>query len=207
VGPPRRRRDRLAIPILALVVLAILLAACGTSGHRNPAGSSPAHTVVRTYTPYDASGQLVATVHDVVRGSCWTSSIAAPVRGAYRCIAANNILDPCFAPPGTASPDSVACLDDPWSEALVLHLTARLPNTPPLGDGSRPWALELANGARCVAATGTVPSVQGVNLAYRCSNGRSAGVVDATSPTVRADYGDPRTATLESVTVTTIWRG
>jgi hypothetical protein len=220
------------IPVLAVALLGTG-AGCARGKTHQAAGSdagatsaSAAGTVVRTFRAYDAAGHLVVAVRDARSGNCWTTSIAAQVPGAYRCLSGNDILDPCFAAPTPAHPMparsmparstparstparpvSVACLEDPWSDAVVLHLTAALPAAERPVDAGRPWALELSNGARCVAATGTVPEVRGVDLAYRCGHGRSAALLGAATPSARAEYGDPATETLQPVTVTTIWR-
>jgi hypothetical protein len=195
-------------PILGFVLFALVLAGCAS--RQSPAaggGSQQQGTKTETVHPYDASGQLSIKVADVARGSCWTMSVAAPAPDAYRCFAGNTILDPCFAPTGQAAPTEVACLAAPWSNAEMLTLTAPLPKINPADASVRPWALELGNGVRCVASTGTVPAVQGVNLGYRCTDGAYAGLIDTKSATVTADYGDATAQTVQSVTVTTIWRG
>jgi hypothetical protein len=189
-------------------MLAIGLVACASpSSHRTTqAGSAPKGTLIKTFRAYDSAGQLTVAVSHTTVGVCWTSSIAVPIPGAYRCYAGNKILDPCFAPPMQLQPESLACVDDPWSEAILLKVHSPLPPVASL-DGSRPWAVQLDNGARCVAATGIVPSVQGVDLAYRCANGKSAGLVDGAAAVMSAQYGAPAAKSLRTVTVTTIWRG
>jgi hypothetical protein len=198
--------------ILGAALLALTLAGCAS--HRSlPAGghstvAEPQHTVTDTFRPYAADGELAITVHDVASGSCWTTSIAAPARNAYRCFGGGNtILDPCFAAPKKSEPPQVACVASPWSEAQVLTLTEPLPAAPAGDAPVRPWAFQLATGVRCVASTGTVPAVRGVNLAYHCTDGHDAALVNATAATVTANYGDVATQTLQRVTVTTTWRG
>jgi hypothetical protein len=210
------------------VLLALILSGCASKHVQTnsgpPAGGAGSHsatttqrstpskhpTTIESFHAYGSDGELAVKVGDVASGSCWTTSIAAPGSSAYRCFAGNQILDPCFAPAataGTAPPTDVACVNSPWSDALVLHLTSRLPEADSTGGNSRPWAFELDNGARCVASTGTVPAVRGVNLGYHCANGHDAGLIDPAGPTVTADYGDPAAQTIQQVTVTTIWRG
>jgi hypothetical protein len=196
--------------VLVLLVLLStgLLAGCAShSPHRDSGGGAP-HTVTRTFSAYDAHGDLTVHVADVARGRCWTASIAVPgVRGAYRCIAGNAILDPCFAPATPSSPVEVACLADPWSDAEVLQVTGALPSAGAGADtGPRPWALQLGNGVRCVAATGTVPAIGGVDLGYHCRGGSNAAVHDATAALVTADYAAAGAHTLRRVSVATIWR-
>jgi hypothetical protein len=202
------------LPVLGFVVLALVLAGCASKSnalrptqHQQPAAAKPRVTTTRTFHAYDNAGRLTVTVADVTSGHCWTASIAAPATGAYRCFAANQILDPCFAPQGTSVPHQVACVTAPWSRAVVLHLTAALPKAGSTGYAVRAWALRLDNGVRCVASTGTVPAVQGVDLGYHCTDGRDAALLDPNANPETADYGDPDTGTLQPVTVTTIWRG
>jgi hypothetical protein len=67
--------------------------------------------------------------------------------------------------------------------------------------------LELANGARCVAATGTVPTVGGVALNYLCGSNRDAGIVGGSGRPVQVGYGSPSGSTLTRVAIATIWSG
>lgn len=163
---------------------------------------------MKTFHAYRADGGLAVRVADVATGHCWTTSIAVPAAaGAYRCLSGNQILDPCFVPATPSKPLEVACIADPWSEAVVLRLSGALPKPLPGGDGgARPWALVLDNGARCVAATGTVPEVHGVNLDYHCRNGRDAGALNTSRTLDTAAYGDSQARTLTRLAVVTIWR-
>ena len=195
---------RVARSGLAALALAAVLAGCSSPSHH--AAKPPARTVVKTFAAYAANGDLNVQVADVATGTCWTTSIAAPVPGAYRCIAGDRIYDPCFAPAHPVRPIEVACLSAPWADAEVLRLPGALPSAAPLPGNSRPWAIQLSNGARCVATTGTVPQVNGVDLGFHCTDGRDAALVSATALAV-AEYGAPSAGALRRVTVTTIWRG
>jgi hypothetical protein len=194
--------QRTAALLAAVGLLALGLSGC-SSGKPHAAGT-PA-TAMRTFSAFTAGGDLSVTVADIATGSCWTSSIAAPgSASAFRCIAGNRIYDPCFAPPHPAKPLQVACLAAPWARAEVLRVP-RLPRTTPI-DGGRPWALVLRNGARCVAATGTVPQIRGVSLGYSCAGGTAAALLPGTAATRSADFGSITGNTLRRVSVTTIWR-
>jgi hypothetical protein len=188
--------------VLLTVLSLLALAGCSSSVHH--AARRPG-TAVRTFQAYDAKGNLTAVVADVAVGSCWTTSVADPVAGAFRCLSGNRIYDPCFAPPHAAAPMEVACVPAPWARAEVLRVTGALPKARPL-DGGRPWALRLANGARCVAATGTVPHAAGVDLGFQCGHGADAGLLPGHAALRTAEYGNPDTGALRRVSVTTIWR-
>lgn len=142
---------------------------------RPSAPSAPATTVVHTVAPWTASGHLTVASSGAAPGSCFTSSLAAPAPTTYRCFHGNALLDPCFVSP--TSDRTVACLATPWSTAQVLTLRAALPAPVRTGSG-RLWALQLADGTHCVAATGTVPQVHGVNLSYSCGDGSYAEPVN-----------------------------
>ena len=66
--------------------------------------------------------------------------------------------------------------------------------------------MQLANGARCVASTGTVQDVDGVSLNLLCAAEMAAGGLDTTNPTWQVQYG-PKSGPLTPVDVTQAWRG
>jgi hypothetical protein len=160
---------------------------------------------LRTFTPYRADGSASVTVTKTSTGSCWTSSIAAPVHGAYRCFAANQILDPCFVI-GTRATTAL-CVPAPWSPAQRLRLSSALPAESSLLQPDRPWALVLANGARCVAVTGTAPAVAGVSLPYSCGSDSGAALLAARGKILSARFARAGATTLRTVRVTLAWRG
>jgi hypothetical protein len=215
---------RMAGPLLVIVLMAALAgcAAGPVSGNRGVGPATPSTTpsagtattgsstppTVHRIDPYSATGTLDVPVAAHRAGSCWTASIAVADPDAFRCLAGNTIEDPCFAPPAPARPSSVVCLPDPWSAGTVLSLTAALPT----GSGRprpspTPWALELANGAHCVAVTGTVSTVAGVALNYHCGGDRSAGLIRTGSVANRAEYAATTAGRLTSVAVTAVWFG
>lgn len=167
--------------------------------------ATPPATEITTFSPYAATGTLVVPVADQRAGSCWTGSIAAPAPDTYRCFAGDQILDPCFAPPGVTRPATVACIADPWSAAQVVRLTDPLPQIQPQ-PGARPWALLLASGVRCTAVTGTVSSVAGVEMQYLCGGGAAAGIVSDDVNHMVVAYGPQGAASLARVAVRTAWR-
>ncbi len=187
-----RGARRLRASIAALGVL--MLAGCADARRSSsgtpvaPRPSVEARTFVAAHAPIDHT----------VSGECFTASITVDDPRAYRCLAGSALADPCFV---TDRPDSVVCFADPWTPGIRLTLAVALPAITGAPIATRPWALELANGARCVVLTGTVVRTGGAVLVYGC--GQGAG---ATSPgrenTVR--YGRSG-APLRAVMVRVTW--
>lgn len=199
-----------------VALAALVLDSCGSTHDPSPAAGSPsassasssssvsaaATTTTRIFTPYDRSGAPTAGVVAHRSGSCFAKSITVATKGAYRCFAANALLDPCFVAPGTAH--VLDCYASPWSRAVQVRV-AKLPSGGAAAHVSRPWAIELAGGQRCVASNGTVPFVRGVALTYQCTDGaaglRPASARAAMSALYRASDGAVSTRT-----VVTAWR-
>lgn len=190
---------RLRAPILG-VVAAVVLAGCAESTSPPAAPRSPVSipaAQAKVFVPAST------TASRTLRGSCWTSSITVQSSTAYRCYGGNTILDPCFAATRTAR--EVTCYPDPWSSPIRVLLTAALPAPAPLVV-THPWALELANGKRCVAATGVATRLGNLTMLYRCQHGGST-----TLPTRRAghlvvEYVAPGARTGVAVPVTVTWQ-
>ncbi|MBE7187257.1 hypothetical protein [Jatrophihabitans endophyticus] len=209
---------RAILAVIAAAVAAIaLLAGCasstphpartaGSGDHAALTSQQAPATARHTFDPYTASGRLTVAVTRRTSGSCFSTSIADPTGSAYRCFAGNQILDPCFARPGTgkvAKGGTVACVADPWSKATVLTLTKALPGrtTPE----HRVWAFLRSDGARCVAATGTVPAVAGRNLAYNCTDHTAAALNSTSAKHVRTVFAKVGATSLRSGTVRELW--
>jgi hypothetical protein len=205
------RRGAWAAGFALLAVLTV--ASCADSAQPQAGAPAPspatlvAHTATHTFAPYDANGDLTVPVNAHRTGRCWSSSITVPAARAYRCFAGNRILDPCFAPPHTAKARTLACVADPWSPAVLLRVTKPLPARTPGPGRNRPWALLLGTGAKCVASSGTVPSVAGVNLPYDCSDGTFAAVGAVIGKQLHAYDAAPKAAGLRVVAVRALWRG
>ena len=105
------------------------------------------------------------------RGKCWTDSIAVSRPGAWRCMAGNEIYDPCFSNSDLTS--AVICDANPAknSPGFILKLTKPLPepssHSPIL---PRPWLVKLADGSMCEIQTGTIAFVAGLEVPYGCSD-------------------------------------
>jgi len=105
-------------------------------------------------------------------GHCWTNSIAAPRPDAWRCMAGNEILDPCFLSPEEGS---VVCKPNPAKGEEGIHLKLNQPLPKPeisaqaaaMARGSG-WLVELADGTLCSPATGTRGLVEGEMTTYYC---------------------------------------
>lgn len=191
---------------------AMLLGGCASAHHPSPAAVAGGHTAsssplaggttTRFFAPYRRSGAPTAGVVAHRSGSCFTKSITVAARGAFRCFAANTILDPCFAAPG--SEHVVDCYAAPWTRAVELRV-AKLPSTGLAAHVTRPWAIELAGGQRCVVTNGTAPVVQGIALGYQCADGAAGLRSDAAGRSLSALYRATDGA-LSTQTVQTAWR-
>ena len=127
-------------------------------------------TKVVMFAPFGSSGLNASyKVTSKLHGACWTGSIASQRPDAWRCMVANSIYDPCFS---NAALSSVACSNDPFSKNVVLIVLDKPIPTQERNKGKpAPWALLLANGARCFMATGATGEVAGMRLNYECSTG------------------------------------
>ncbi len=162
------RRSRLATTIAFCLAFA-LLGLAGTAA----AGSVPLTrtkvVVVKPFGPLGLLDQYRVTAN--VRGSCFSGSLADQRRrNAFRCMAGNEILDPCFASPRVEH-GFLACFEAPWSTRVVgLHLTKPLPRHGPITSRA-PWGIQLASGKRCTFETGATGAVQGERINYGCVGG------------------------------------
>lgn len=115
-----------------------------------------ASTTVVTYSPRDMKAQKI------LDGSCWTASIASARSDAFRCMAGNEIYDPCFV----IDPKSVGCPTDlDAGRGVVLNLTKPLPAPESPLPAPQAFAMVLQSGATCNRATGTVVA----DYPYYCS--------------------------------------
>ncbi len=216
--PRRLRVSTLAGLALITGLIVAVLTGCGTpSPATSPAAptvgapTSPAAASTRsvTFTPF-ASGASVGPAAPIT-ATCWTTSIADPAADTYRCLAKNQILDPCFVAPSTQAPRSqtvLACFADPWAVGVQIVVKGALPKAE-VTSAPNPWALQLAYGVRCVSLTGTVRTVGQLNLTYHCATAGSAGLLPAAKPGAEraVEYSATATGALQQVAVETLWRG
>ena len=216
-------RLRTGVAAVAALVLALAVAGCAsrptapaatrpaTSASASPPASSSSAaptqaptTVTHVFAAFDSTGRPALGIRAHHSGHCFTSSITVPDRAAYRCFAGNEILDPCFAASASAR-TVVDCYADPWTAAVQLRLTAELPAPgPPLKIG-QPWALQLADGMRCVVTTGTTPLLHGIPMRYQCGTAM-AGLLDTWAPVLRAQL-QTAGGSVSQVTVAATWTG
>lgn len=122
----------------------------------------PIHTSVVRFEPTIPA--------EVQEGTCFTSSIAAPRAGAWRCMVENTIHDPCFT---AADGATLVCGADPieGTAGFQLKLTEPLPaadlptDLPPMA-----WLLRLSDGSVCNFATGATGAVGDKRANYLCSD-------------------------------------
>jgi hypothetical protein len=130
-------------------------------------------TRVAVFQPWASSGVAAGfrVVH-TTSGACWEHSLSTDRPDAWRCMAGNDILDPCFS--GAPHGDTVACSDDPFSNRLVLmkltkHLdNRRNPTAEMLQPKGEPWAVRLTDGDACFFATGATDVAGGMRMNYEC---------------------------------------
>ena len=165
-----------ALALTIIVALAAVGPALGWPAKEVVAAPSTGHTEVMVFKPPVPN----APPRD---GSCWTSSIALPRAGVWRCMIGNGIEDPCFTTPKVS--DAVICGANPATgdAGFLLHLTKPLPATTVATPSTpSPWIVELAIGqgqvpgpyampppkTYCSPLTGTMPAVDGPAVRYSC---------------------------------------
>jgi len=148
----------------------LLVAAVATVSVAGATAATSTKTSI--YTPFTSTGAVPAHIGKTVHGSCFTGSDAVAHKGAWRCMSANILYDPCFSPAHAAG--LVLCpASGPWSSSLIeIKLTKPLPtkfaNTGKPSTKGLPWALETTAGWKCELATGATTSVSGKRLNYFC---------------------------------------
>ncbi len=121
-------------------------------------------TRVINFTPPTSASQQVS-------GNCFVSSLAATRADAFRCMAGNEIMDPCFTVLENSS--AVICVRNPLdpSTFVQMNLTKPLPPAEPVPAEKHPWFLQLADDTACNFFTGATAPVNGERINYGCSDG------------------------------------
>lgn len=151
--------------LTAALVLTVIIVGFSPGPSPATAADDQRETLIKVMAPFAPDGTLNPALTVRERQSvpaCAGGSVATERSDAWRCVT----FDPCFAPPPWAADRSALACPDPWSgEVLLVTVQTPLPTpeecrartTPPeprcpgpLDFTSDPWALELANGARCL---------------------------------------------------------
>ena len=226
---------RLFVPLGALLALLFVgpvgMAAQEATPTAGTTSAVLARTDTRHFLPYGPDGLNPGlTVSAEASGVCAHESLATPGRpDAWDCLDStdSSIYDPCFADPFAAPDDlhELACATAPWATDIVrFRLTEPLPrekeDAPAPGDPAAaaavqeadaepwelPWALELANGERCMLLTGGTIALAGERLQYGCEGGGSVlGEVDRAQPVWAVDYLADGAVATTLVDVTVAW--
>lgn len=136
------------------------------------AGAYAEDTQLKLYRPYgEAEGQIVPRATITLQGQCSEQSQLIVREDAWRCIADQKIYDPCFSQENPTL-HTLICPSTPWTEDSV-----QIEVTGPLNEEQRvsldmsrtfPWAIELHNGARCIAVT-PGQLYDSMSVRYQCS--------------------------------------
>ena len=198
-----------SVKILLLVAAGLLLAIAAA------ASSEPKTQIVKYVPKGPGSG--------VKEGHCWTESIAIASRpDAWRCMAGNEIFDPCFELPGGGG---VLCNPNPARKepGIELKLTEPLPKRSFLSGQAAEtykggWLVELDDGTTCNPVTGAGGLVEGKALTYYCESPPDASVVllddfDTRKPLWMAEKAalspksnKPKPPGIKRVPVKTVWQ-
>jgi hypothetical protein len=201
----RRSRALIASATGALLAIAVPLSlAVAVPG----AGAVAAKTAVKVFVPWASSGRPATGLHVASKatGYCWTESIA--VAGQYRCMAGNNIFDPCWVKPHSRR-HKVGCVINPWDRGIhVVKLTKPLPKVhkPKNLTSTRfAWAIQLSSGMLCSLAQGTEAVIEHKAMPYWCRVG-VAGEIDRSTEPWRTPYSkSDRHGPLRQMTITQVW--
>lgn len=109
---------------------------------------------------------------EIKEGSCWTNSLSAQRKDAWRCIIDTIISDPCFIIEGN---ENLVCNPNPITgeKGFLLKLTEPLPEitaTDNFGKGWG-WLIELEDRISCGFLTGATGVTDGKRINYGCSDG------------------------------------
>jgi hypothetical protein len=218
------------IRLIWLSAFLLIGALCLMAGPGPSSAQTPPATQIKIFVPYQTDGTLNPTLQVRSRDSfpppfqCQAGSIATTRPDAWRC----GTDDPCFAAPlldPNAQSVTLACTPTPWAGNVQL-LTVQTPlrsvdeckNPPrcrqPLDLSANPWAVELANGVRCILFTGTISSLGGVGMVYGCAQqdgtpaglaGTAASGLDRSQPFWQVFYQAPGDYVLQQAGVLVAW--
>lgn len=139
--------------------------------------AGPLRTRATIFRGFNAAGRPTLPVR-TMSGSCFTGSLAANRRDAWRCSVGRFLYDPCISSPRARG--FVICPNLRVNGGIRIRLTRALPQrfanrrAPVLAN--RPWNIQLANGRHCAYSSGATNFVQGARLNYLCGGGVNYGL-------------------------------
>jgi hypothetical protein len=188
-----------------LVVLLLMLFAAAAHAQEEevlpPIPSTIPRTTLRIYTPF-VNGALhpSLTIAQEVTGSCTLQSYVAFRPDASRCELNDEpgrFLDPCFTNGGSSQ---LACITSPINSEVILltHVdpSGFAPNTwtsiSSILAQSRPWAMQVTNGAYCLNIPDPSIQVVGYLALYVCEDGGLLlDTINTTNPIWTVFYWTP----------------
>ncbi len=162
------RRDTICLALACLV-----LAACGAP--QPTATPMPAAATAGAAPPSVSSTAVVkfapAVPAEEREGSCLSNSFSVRRADAWRCVADDQILDPCFT---ADDGQTVVCGAFPGTDSpgFRLKLTAALPAPVlPPGVAAPAFMMRLADGTLCHSASGPALALNGKPVSFNCVGG------------------------------------
>jgi len=166
-------------------------------------------TQVIRYTPTEAP-------EEVYEGSCWTNSLSAPRKDAWRCRVNNTIYDPCFV---FKENESLVCNPNPITgdKGILLKLTEPLPEPniteDKFGEGWG-WLIELKDGTVCRFITGATGIIDRKRMNYGCDKEdtwvlgelQTGTIWKAETAVVESVEGKFIAKSVESMPIRTVWQ-
>jgi eukaryotic-like serine/threonine-protein kinase len=129
-------------------------------------------TSAQIFSAVNSGGGLAAAVTRHANGSCFTSSNVIARSDAWRCSVGNELYDPCF----TVNQTQVLCPNDgPWANrGILVNVPGGLTNSTGVkdqGTSGLPWAIQLADGSRCLPIGGASNVIANQRLNFDCTGG------------------------------------
>jgi hypothetical protein len=201
---------RLLVPVFVLLAFVLVVPLAVIAQDSTPQAQTaapaapPARTNARIFLPFTADGlNATLTVAGNEKGVCGFGSIATASRDdAWECTSTSNrIYDPCFENPFTAAdqPGELACFASPFDKNVVMlaldEPLSRQKASPVVAPGEAnfgawelPWALELANGDRCLLLSDVDVVMAGESVYYECGDGSILGDLNRGQPQWTVSY-------------------
>ena len=186
-------------------------------------------TKVRYLRLFDEYGRLLPPFSEARRytnAKCWTASAGTLDPNAWRCATGNQILDPCWYKPFSASDSNdLACVSSPWDDTAVIIETPEWGGTPrgarPTNKLIQPWAMEIRNPLKhkqtlqCTWVQGSaVQEINGMRLDWECHKkgdsptriaGYALGLLDTSHPLNTVPFAPTGNSEVRDADVTAIW--